>query len=101
MPEIVALNCCEWFTITLAAVGEIETDTEEVVPAVTETHALAMAVVSAALRAVILTNLEWPTRGALYRPVVEMVPASAFPPSLPFTNHLTRWLVVPVTDALN
>ena len=101
VPETVALNCCECFTSTLALVGEIETETGAVVPAFTETHALAMAVVRAALCAVILTHRDRPPRGALYRPFVEMVPTSEFPPSLPFTNQFTRWFVVPVTDALN
>src|SRR5262252_5773201 len=39
--------------------------------------------------------------GAVYNPVVEMVPTVALPPGAPFTFQMTLGLVVPVIVALN
>jgi hypothetical protein len=39
--------------------------------------------------------------GAVYSPVFEIVPTVAFPPATPFTLHVTRVSVVPVTVAVN
>ena len=78
----------------------METRTDEVVAAVVATHGLAMAAVSLALCAVILTDRDSPPGETLYRPVVEVVSTREFPPRLSFTNQFPRMLVVPVADAL-
>jgi hypothetical protein len=39
--------------------------------------------------------------GAVYDPLVEMVPTVALPPVVPFTAQVTLVLVVPLTVALN
>ena len=63
VPETVALNCPDWPTCKLALVGEMETDIEG--GGVIETVALAEAVVSRALCAVTVTELEGTAAGAV------------------------------------
>jgi hypothetical protein len=41
------------------------------------------------------------TVGALYSPLLEMVPVAAEPPPTPFTCHTTAWFAVPLTAAVN
>src|SRR5882762_1071288 len=41
------------------------------------------------------------TLGAVYRPLAEMVPTMALPPTTVLTSHWTAWFVVPETVALN
>jgi hypothetical protein len=69
---------------------------------VTVTEALADFVVSAALIAV-TENVagEGTLPGALYSPLVLMVPNVEFPPVTPFTFHVTDLFVVLVTVAVN
>jgi hypothetical protein len=100
VPETVAVNCRVWPTCTLALVGEIATETVEL-PPLTLIHPFAIAVADAALCAVTLTVRDFPPAGAVYRPLVEIVPISLLPPSLPLSSQYTRVLVVPLTDAVN
>ena len=39
--------------------------------------------------------------GAVYKPVVAIVPDAAFPATTPFTSHVTFWFVVLLTVAIN
>ena len=39
--------------------------------------------------------------GAMYCPVVPMVPTVELPPGVPFTLQFTDWFTLPVTMALN
>jgi hypothetical protein len=94
VPVTVAVNCFVVLTVTLAAVGLMLTLTS-----VTVTAALAVLVESASLVAV--TVCEPAVAGAVYSPLVEMVPAVELPPGTPSTDHCTPVLVVPVTVAVN
>jgi hypothetical protein len=67
---------------------------------VTVTWAVALFVGSAALVAVTACGPPvWP--GAVYKPMALIVPAVAFPPWTPSTDHVTAVFVVPVTVAVN
>jgi hypothetical protein len=79
-------------------VGEIETDA---LAGTIETVALSDAVVSAALCAVTVTELDGSDLGAVYMPEEVTVPTVEFPPSAPFTIQFTAVLLVPETAALN
>jgi hypothetical protein len=91
-PCTVAVNwsVAEVLTVLLASA----TDTEP-----TETVALALFVVSAALVAVTVCDPGW--AGALYWPVLLMVPTVEFPPLVPSTDQVTAVLVVFCTVTLN
>jgi hypothetical protein len=66
------------------------------------TEALVDFVVSATLIAVTVTEmLEATLLGAVYRPLVEIVPVVELPPWTPLTNHVTPVLEVPLTLATN
>jgi len=65
------------------------------------TTAAAVFVVSAALTAEIETEEVGEVAGTVYRPEVEIVPRLALPQAMPFTNHVTAALFVPLTIALN
>ncbi len=66
------------------------------------TVALAERVVSYALVAFTVTEPpEGTATGAVYRPVLEMVPTVELPPWTPFTDQSADVLVVPVTVAVN
>jgi hypothetical protein len=41
------------------------------------------------------------TAGAVYNPVLPIVPTVVYPPTTPFTDHVAPWLVLPVTLAEN
>ena len=57
---------------------------------------LPVIVVSVTLVAVIVSVFgEGTVAGALYRPVLLIVPDAALPPATPFTDHVTVWLNVP------
>jgi hypothetical protein len=96
LPETVEVNCCVPFTFTVADVGLIEMLTDD---AVTVTLALAVLVESALL----VTVTVWlpAAAGAVYNPLLEIVPTVEFPPLTPSTDHCTLALVVPVTVAVN
>lgn len=66
---------------------------------VTVTWAVALLVGSATLFAVTVCGPVWP--GAAYKPMALIVPAVAFPPWTPSTDHVTAVFVVPVTVAVN
>jgi hypothetical protein len=69
---------------------------------VTVTDVLADLVLSAWLVAVMLTLAGFGTiLGAAYKPAGEIVPTASFPPAMPFTPHVTDWLLLPVTAAVN
>jgi hypothetical protein len=97
-PETTALNCCDCPTCKLTFNGEIDT---EIAAGVTDTLALAVAVDWATLCAVTVTDCEGTVLGAVYKPMVEMVPTVALPPTVPSTSQLTAVLLVPETLALN
>jgi len=65
----------------------------------TVTPAAPVLLESAALVAVIV----WVpvVEGAVYRPLVEMVPTVVLPPNIPSTAHVTPVFEVPVTAAVN
>ena len=63
VPDTVAENCCDWPTCTLALVGEMETDIGG--GGMIETVALAEAVVSTALCAVTVAELDGTAAGAV------------------------------------
>ena len=67
----------------------------------TVTAASAVLEVSAAATAVTVTCKGCWGEGAVYRPLVEIVPDWVFPPVTPFTCHVTAVLVDPVTVAWN
>jgi hypothetical protein len=70
--------------------------------AMTMTAALAVLVESAALVAVTVTEPpEGTLAGAVYSPLVEIVPTVELPPSIPFTFQVTAVFVVPLTVAEN
>jgi hypothetical protein len=100
VPEIVAVNCCEWPTCTLALPGEIVTDGSVGAGRIV-TAALADCVEAMALCAVTTTGLVGTVAGALYKPIEEIVPTKEFPPAIPPTNQFTAVLVVPETVAVN
>jgi hypothetical protein len=59
-------------------------------------------VVSAWLTAVMVTDGGFGAEsGAMYSPLLEIVPTELFPPVTPFTCHVTTVLAVPVTVAVN
>jgi hypothetical protein len=67
---------------------------------VTVTWAVALLVVSATLvAATVCGPPAW--LGAVYKPMALIVPAVAFPPWTPSTDHVTAVLLVPVTVAVN
>ena len=68
-------------------------------PGFTVTAALAVLVESAAAIAVTVTCNGWSGEGAVYRPVVEIVPVWVLPPVTPLTCQVTAVLVEPVTVA--
>jgi hypothetical protein len=41
------------------------------------------------------------TAGAVYNPVLPIVPTVVYPPATPFTDHVAPWFVLPVTVAVN
>src|SRR5437868_38780 len=64
---------------------------------VTVTDALALLLASSTLVAVTVC---WPAAdGAVYTPLVEIIPAEALPPLVPSTDQVTPVLAVPVTTA--
>lgn len=95
----VGVNCWVPPAGTLALRGEIEIVT---VGAVSVTVALPTLVVSACEVAVMTcVMLAGKIVGAVYRPVVLIVPMFALPPCVPLTAHVTAVLVEPVTVAVN
>ena len=94
VPVTVAANCCVVLTARLADVGLTLTPTS-----VTVTAALADFVGSALL--VVVTVCKPAVAGAVYRPLVEIVPEVELPPTTPSTDQVTLVLVVPVTVAAN
>ena len=95
----VGVNCWVPPAGTVALKGEIEIVT---VGAVSVTVALATWVVSACEVAVITcVTLAGKIVGAVYKPVVLMVPTFALPPGVPLTAQVTAVLVEPVTVAVN
>jgi hypothetical protein len=65
----------------------------------TNTFALTLYVVNAALVAVMIC--EPPVLGAVYKPVASMVPTVLLPPATVSTDHVTPVLLVPSTAAVN
>jgi hypothetical protein len=100
VPETVVVNCCDRPTCTLALPGEIVTDTGVGAGRIV-TVALADCVEAKALCAVTTTGLVEAVAGALYKPVVEIVPTEEFPPAIPPTSQFTAVLAVPETVAVN
>lgn len=99
VPDTKAPNCWVRLTCILVLVGEIETAMEEV--PVIEILALAYALGSAVLRAVMVTGPEGALDGAVYNPELVIVPTVALPPALPLTSQIRPRWSVPDTDALN
>lgn len=95
-PVTVAVNPCAAFVATLALVGEIPTS----MSSCNVTLADPLALGDATLTAVTVTVAgDGSTFGAVYVPLVEIVPTLEFPPACPFTSHVTAASVVPVTVA--
>ena len=96
----VAVNCCVRLMATLTDFGATVT----LIPGATNIVTVADPdlVESATETAVIVTAAGLgATAGAVYSPVVEMVPTVAFPPFTPFTCHVTAVFEVFVTVAVN
>jgi hypothetical protein len=95
----VAVNCCLPPAGTTAFVGE---STMVTVGVVIDTTAAATFVVSACEVAVMVCcTLAGIAVGAVYSPLVLIVPIWAFPPTVWFTAQVTAVLVEPVTVAVN
>jgi hypothetical protein len=91
-PETVAVNCLVCAAVKLAAVGLTETLTG----AMSDTVALPVFVLSAALVAVTVTELVLEiVAGAVYKPPVEIVPTAGF------NDQVTVVFAVPETAAAN
>lgn len=96
----VAVNCCVWFTVTVALAGEMATVTE--VGASMVTWELAVWLVSALETAVTVTTAgDGTLAGAVYSPLLLMVPTVALPLVTPFTCQVTPVLVVLITVGVN
>jgi len=91
VPWTLAVNCCPAPEVMVVEEGETATLTLD--PAATETVALAIFVVSAALVARTVTVVAAVTLGAVKLPVLEMLPALA--------DQVTPVLLVPCTLAEN
>jgi hypothetical protein len=97
-PLTLAVNPCAAPVITVAAIGATLTVTSLSIP----TLAAPLADGAATLVALTVTLAgDGKSPGAVYSPALEIVPTVAFPPSTPFTLHVTRVSVVPVTVAAN
>jgi hypothetical protein len=97
-PPTLAVNPCAIPVVTVAAVGATFTVTSLSIP----TLAAPLAEGAATLVAFTVTLAgDGRSPGAVYNPVFEIVPTVAFPPATPFTLHVTRVSVVPVTVAVN
>jgi len=95
-PARTAVNCCFCPVSTVADAGEI------IEAAETVTFAEADLVVSASLVAVTVTVLGLGTElGAVYSPVLLIVPRLGFPSCTPFTLQITEVFAFPVTVAVN
>jgi hypothetical protein len=82
----------------VAEVGEIPIT----IPPVSVTTVDAVALLSALLDAVtVIVGGDAIARGAVYKPLGEIVPAVALPPATPPANHVTLLFDVPVTIAWN
>jgi hypothetical protein len=96
--EAVAANCCVPDVGTDTLAGDIEMD----VTAVTVTAADADLAGSAILVAETVTVADEGTiDGAVYNPLVEIVPIVEFPPAIAFTDQVTPELVALLTMAVN
>ena len=100
VPVNVAANCLVWPPDSETVVGLMVVLTETAAVAMLMV-ALAVFVVSAALMAVTVTEPVGTDDGAVYKPVVEIVPTVELPPVTPFTCQLAAVLVEPDTVALN
>ena len=81
-PVTVAANCCVVLTATVAVVGETVTEMlGGTVMGLTVTVAFAVLVGSAAATAVTVTFNTTVVDGAVYKPVLEIVPTCEFPPA--------------------
>jgi hypothetical protein len=104
VPVTVAVNCCVPPSATIAVVGEMVTvivGGGGVITGVMVTVAFALLVGSALATAVTVTCTDTLVVGAVYRPLLEIVPFCAFPPTTLFTSHCTVVLLEPVTVAWN
>lgn len=90
VPCTAATNCCDSSETRESEVGEIETETDG---RTTVTNTLSVREVSAALFAVIVTNVLLVTFGAVNRPLFEIVPR--------LVDQFTAVLLVPCTVAVN
>lgn len=98
LPVTVAVNCCVFPAITWAVVGETFMTT----PGTRVTTADADFVLSALEVAVTVTLAGLGgVAGAVYSPVVEIVPQAAPEQPLPLTVHVTAVFEVFATDAVN
>jgi len=99
-PLMVAVNCCEAKTSTVAGFGE--TVTVPVPADVIVTDAEADLDVFAVEVAVTVTVVGFGGEfGAVYRPFEEIMPTVELPPIVPFTAQVTPVLDVPLTLAVN
>ena len=100
VPVTVAVNCCVPLMATIAVAGEnVTVMTGGTITGLTVTAALALLVGSAFDTAVTVTCRTAAGLGAVYSPLLEIVPTCEFPPATVFTCHCTAVLVVPVTVA--
>lgn len=87
LPETIVLNCSVLPRTRLTVIG---ITVRELDSATRLTFAEALKVVSACEIAMIVTVVGFGTlKGAMYRPVVEIMPMVEFPPGVPFTCHVT------------
>ena len=97
-PVTVAVNVCAAPSRTVGEAGETVT----AMSSCNVTVAVALALGSAALTAVIVTVLvDGRIVGAVYSPLAEIVPIVEFPPATPFPVHVTLPFELPVTVAWN
>ena len=87
LPEIIVLNCNVFPRTRLTVIG---VTVREVDAATRLTFAEADKVVFVCETAMIVTVVGLGRlKGAVYKPVVEMIPIVEFPPGVPFTCHVT------------
>lgn len=99
LPETIVLNCNVLLRTKLAVIG---ITVRELEAATMFTFAEALNVVSACETAIIVTVVGFGTlKGAVYRPVVEMMPMVEFPPAVPFTCQVTAVPALLLTFAPN
>ena len=92
-PPTVAVNCCVLPAASVDVAGLSETCTgTNVTEALLDNWGPVIVVT-----VTVTTVADGISEGALYSPLLEIVPVVEFPPATPLTDHPTSWTFVPVT----